>query len=451
MRARSSIARLLSSSAGAILLGVASACASETTRRLYPDLPPVETARAAGYETPPQQRASDLLPEALLSGPHHRVEEVVASDGFRNIYTVTADFGSFEAYGDDLLDIRIGEIEALAALREKSKTREFASAAAAALKSPFVATWNLITDPVDTITGLPVGVWETVKRTSRVVRGKRGELEGSALGEIFGFEAVKRQLAYQLGVDPYSSNKWLQRELNRFAWASYAGGLPGKFVPFRKGTSVTDTPEPTLLRAGERLNEILRHFSPEDLGRLNRIELAVMGVREEPRDAFIHHPWYSLRHETVLVGSLSVLDLTENRTVFIETALGAASEEDALFYQRSAELIRAYHEESTPIGSMVSVRPAVAGYTESQILVIPLVVDHVIWSEPVARFVRDLRDRVPAELEIQETELLLSGTASERARRELGDLGFRLTENAFEHLRQSHSETARGDEPEHGS
>ena len=162
MRARSSIARRLPSSAGAILLGLASACASETTHRPYPDLPPVEPAR--------------------------------------------------------------------------------------------------------------------------------GELEGSARGETFGFEAVKRQLAYQLGVDPYSSNKRLQRQLNRFAWASYAGGLPGKLVPFRKGASAADTPEPTLLQAGERLDEILRHFSPEDLDRLNRIELGELGFRLT-ENAFEHLKW----------------------------------------------------------------------------------------------------------------------------------------------------------------
>ena len=34
------------------------------------------------YETPPTFKASDILPRALLSGPHHRVREEVVNDGY---------------------------------------------------------------------------------------------------------------------------------------------------------------------------------------------------------------------------------------------------------------------------------------------------------------------------------------------------------------------------------
>ena len=43
---------------------------------------------------------------------------------------------------------------------------------------------------------------------------------------------------------------------------------------------------------------------PEDLRRLNRIELAVMGVGPELADRFLTHLWYSPRHGTILIESL---------------------------------------------------------------------------------------------------------------------------------------------------
>ena len=68
-------------------------------------------------------------------------------------------------------------------------------------------------------------------------------------------------------------------------------------------------------------------YSPEDLRRLNRIELAVMGIPEPLSDELIGHPWYSPRHATALVEALAALDLTQNRSAFIEAAVSAKSED----------------------------------------------------------------------------------------------------------------------------
>ena len=48
-----------------------------------------------------------------------------------------------------------------------------------------------------------------------------------------------------------------------------------------------------------------------------------------------------------LEAQLAALDLVASRATFIEAALRATSEEDALFYTRSARLLRAYHENVT--------------------------------------------------------------------------------------------------------
>lgn len=430
MQRRSLGARL---ALGAFVLGLAagSGCARPTqTQTVLPQLAGGDVDPKAGFETLPVRHAAELLPPELLSGPHHRVRDEVASDGFLNLYVIDSDFGTFEAAGDELLRQRVHEIAALAELDRMQKRDEFGKAVAAGLKSPFVAAWNLIRDPVDSILGVPEAAWEAVKKTGELSRRERGELEDSGFREMIGFESKKRELAFRLGVDPYTSNRVLQKQLNRFAWAAYLGGLPFAFVPFQNPAD-----EEELGRASEsaddRLREILRDYSPEDLRRLNRIELAVMGVGPELADRFLSHLWYSPRHGTILVESLAGLDLTEDRDVFIETAVGAGSEADAHFYQRAAQLLRAYHDAADPLTRVAAEDSTVMGVTADGALVVPLILDHTVWSRPTAELVDRLADARQA-LGAPAVRLLVSGTLSERARTELRARGIDVTERAFQ-------------------
>jgi len=199
-------------------------------------------AEASGFEVGPVRSAAGLLPADLLTGSHYRIEPQVITSEFANRYVITSDYGDFEVRGDRMLRTRIREIQALAALDEMSKTAAFANAAGNALKSPFVATWNLITNPVDTILGIPTGAWNAMKKTSQLAQRERGALEDSGVFALIGFEAKKRQIANELGVDPYSSNPALQKQLNRFAWAATWVAFP--ICSFRSSTTATSKKPP---------------------------------------------------------------------------------------------------------------------------------------------------------------------------------------------------------------
>ncbi len=382
----------------------------------------------ASFEALPPARAEALLPDALRVGPHHRVREEVGLREFLHHYTIDSDFGVLEAHGDARLRTRVAEIAALGQLDRMQKRDEFANALAAGLKSPFVAAWNLLRDPVDSILGVPQAAWETLEKTARLARRERSELEDSGLREFIGFESKKRELAYELGVDPYSSNPLLQKQLNRFAWASYLGGLPFAIVPFQ---GEEEGEASGAVGSTDRLREILRHYSPEDLRRLNRIELAVMGVGGERADAFLSHAWYSPRHATVLVESLVALDLTEGRAAFVDAAAQAKSETEAWRFQRSAELLRRFHENREGLARLSSQGTFVVGRTHEGGLVVPLVADRVTWS-PASRA---LRDRIAGTVSTSgQAQLLVSGTVTPAVREAFDEAGIRITEDAFERL-----------------
>jgi hypothetical protein len=216
------------------------------------------------------------------------------------------------------------------------------------------------------------------------------------------------------------------------------------FVPFTKRPPAAA--DPAGLSADDRLREALRQYSPEDLDRLNRIELAVMGVPKPLCDEFIHHPWYSPGHETTLVGSLSALDLAEDRRAFIEVAITADSEDDARFYQRIAELMRRYNDNVGRIDKIVVVGGTLTGYAAEGTLVVPFAADHAVWSQSTAAFAESFTKALPDELEVRKTELLLSGTLSPRARAKIEDLGVEVVDRAFDRLEAPSPESSGRDE-----
>lgn len=369
-----------------ILLSLVLGCQSAGGPGTIPVLDEADTDASSGFERPPDDhRASRLLSPELIAGEHYRVNESVGSDGFLHIWRIESDFGALEVHGDALLRTRIAEIEALALLDEVSRTEAFASALVVTARNPVVAAWNLLTRPVDSLLGLPKNAVAEVQRIAALRPFERGEFEGRAMQEILGFEDRKRALAAQLGVDPYSSNLRLQREMNRSAWAIWAGGFAFELVPFRRiGEEAGRRP---WIPAANHLAERLANQSPEDLRRMNRIELAEMGVEAELADRFLAHSWYSPRHQVIIVGSLADLEGVAGRREFVEASLSAATEQDALLYQRTAELLAAVHRRMERIERISAAGRVVRAYLESGTRITPVEVDHLIWTRPVRELV----------------------------------------------------------------
>lgn len=97
------------------------------------------------YEMLPVLKASEILRADVLNGPHHKVREEVPTFSGANHFTIDSDFGLFEAAGNALLVRRINEINAIARLREVSRTDQYKNALAKAAKSPLATAKTLST------------------------------------------------------------------------------------------------------------------------------------------------------------------------------------------------------------------------------------------------------------------------------------------------------------------
>jgi hypothetical protein len=417
-----------------LALALALACAAppaSVSRHTLPELGPGDADPALGFEPLPEHRAADLLPPELRAGPHHRVEDVVRSDGFLHLYRVESDYGDFEVAGDELLRGRLRELRAVAALRAVQDDA-FAAAVARAEQRPFLGRWQLASRPSDAARGMPDAAWQDLLAIDTTSRDERSDEAHAALREYLRFEREKRALALRLGVDPHTPSPVLQRELNRVAIAIHAGGFPRERLP--AGGVAEKGVEQPFADEDQRLAMLLGRDTPEDLARWNRIELAALGIPPELAARALAHPWLSERHRTILLAALSALEGTANRAALVEAAVGAQSETDALVYQRVAELLRGIHERVAPIERLASDGRFVRAYLAGGVRITPIEVDELLWTRPTARLADAGAAPDPTAPVLARRELWLTGVASARARAELAARGFVVIEHAFERL-----------------
>ncbi len=179
--------------------------------------------KANEYEVPSDHKITEILPAEKIKGPHYLIRERVPSFGYMHHFTVDSDFGVFEITGDGALRKLLKEIQAIAALKKIKESKVYLESVKNAAKQPLKFGQNLITDPVDTVTGVPKGVYRLFGNIGRSATSPLDPSEDSRIKTVLAVSANKRDYAHELGVDVYSSNTVLQKELNSVAWASAAG------------------------------------------------------------------------------------------------------------------------------------------------------------------------------------------------------------------------------------
>src|SRR5262245_37227754 len=189
----------------AITLGLAVPAAAQTPQ-------PTTIPRAeAAFEELPVLNANDILRPDVLTGTHHKVREEVPTYSGANQFTIDSEFGVFEADGNEMLLRRINEIDAIAKLKEVSRTDEYKAALMKSAKAPVDAAKRIASDPVGTIQSAPKGLMKFMSRAGESIKnvGKKSgsdPYEGSQLEQLSGFTDTKCKIAISLGIDPYSSN-----------------------------------------------------------------------------------------------------------------------------------------------------------------------------------------------------------------------------------------------------
>jgi len=379
-------------------------------------------AEKGKFEVPDYRTASQILPPELVSGPHYKVREKVAFYGYMHSFTVDSDYGVFEVTGDLALRKLVKEIGAIASLQEVKKSQAYLSGMKTAVAQPIEFGANMITDPVDTITGVPKGVSTLFQNLKTGLNSPASKGEDRKVAQALAVSSSKRELASKLGVDVYSTNKVLQKELNGLAWATSLGSLSVSAALAPVGGPAAAAV--TITRTAQQLNEIVDQYPPARLRQINEQRLQSMGIPSDLSTRFLDHQSYTPTQVTIIAGSLQTLSGAKGADAFLRYALSADDEESANFFQHIAEILKGYREKFSTVEEISVFGPLVFAKTSKNTAIVPLPIDYALWTERAAERVPDaVRSFKAMNPNVKNIEFWVTGNTSRIAKDELAKIG----------------------------
>ena len=395
-------------------------------------VPWIAAAQAAEkFEAPPLVPANDLAPAGLIKGNGFRVDNPVPTDGLMALFAIRSNVGTFNAPGLEMLRIRVAELPAIAQLQQTSKTGVFAQSLAKNAIRPVTAAGQMVLNPVDTAKGLPGGVQRFFGRVGAGAQqitqaatesdqsgGEHASTVTSRIGktakDVLGYEQEKRELAKELGVDPYTTNPVLAPlldEIAQVAFTAHAGvnlaisaAVPGAMAitGVRMISSwVWDTP---------RADLIVR----------NRNRLKEMGVPDQTVSSFMNNSAFPLSVQTNFVENLSGLSRVPGAVNVVVLAATAQSEMQARFLTDAVGMLGRYQSRS-PLSS-ISATGTVVGRDQNGTVVVPAPVDYVSWTKRVSYFAHRRDLAAPKRI------ALITGQMSPTAKKNFQKLGWTIYE-----------------------
>src|SRR5215467_7333009 len=285
---------------------------------------PFEVRRAeAVFEELPELKVSEILKPELLKGQHFAVREPVPTSAGMNQFTIDSDFGVFEADGNEMLLQRLKEIDAIARLGDVSRTDEFKKSLLAAAKSPLNSAKNIAKDPAQAIANVPKGLMKFLGRAKESVQnvGKGGNddaRDGSRMKDAIGYSDKKRKIALEMGIDPYTTNTVLQKQLDDLAWASWAGGFSFSVVtlPIIGAAKAVLT----VTNVNSTVEDLLREKSPSELEEINRSTFRAMGASASDTEQILNGGAFTPTQATTFAVHLKALKGVANRGAFVKAA-----------------------------------------------------------------------------------------------------------------------------------
>jgi hypothetical protein len=323
--------------------------------------------------------------------------------------------------------MRINELNALHHMEQLKQTSAFKDALVKGAKAPYYTAKGLVTEPITTVKGVGSGMGQWFSNIGRSAVSKDPHQEGVA-SAVVGYAGVRRQYAYEYGINPYTRFDPLQKELRSISKASVAGGLTPS-VAF----AALRSPVGTALGASKTahsMRKLVRDTPPEKLKKINREKLLAMNVPEDLADAFLNNYTFDPQETTLLVGALESMTDVDGRWLQIELASLAEEEQEVWFTRIQAEMIADYHANVAPVERLLLAKGSLFAQRKDGAVVGLFPLDYVAWTERLAQKEKAVSEFLAAELAPKEKALWVLGTIDPAAREALRGKGWALEEKA---------------------
>lgn len=396
----------------------------------------------AEFENPPIVKITQLLPASAVSGPGFHIERLVPTNGAMGRYTIVADrvvfhddAGTYQVESLDLLKLRLSEIPAIRTLENVSKTAVFTHALASSAERPVKMGAQIVSHPLDTVTGLPSGVGEFFGRvklgagalwsTATNASESGGERASETAGETaditltaLGYDDVRRQLAKELRVDPYTTNPILKEKLNKVAWVMFSAR-----IGVNAALSVA-VPGSMIITGVEFTNDLVYQTPRGDLIILVEKKLKDMGLSAAEIAAFSHNAAVPLSLQVSAVQDLESLGPISGRRA-VAVALGSVlTEYQARFLTTSIRMLAQWSELKSRITGIAAPGPLVAR-DQNNTIIMPAPVDYISWTPRIAGFATNSE-----LLQLKNRVLWTDAQMTPLARRQLEVNGWSVHESA---------------------
>lgn len=397
---------------------------------------PAQPGAASGqYEEPPIVNVADLLPATPLSGQGYSVQPQAPTNGAMGQYTIVADpsvfnddAGTYYVESLDMLKIRLSEIPAIVALDGMSNSSVFANALVSSAVRPVGAAANMVMHPMDTVTGLPSGVGDLFGRVSLGAQqigsaavnsfgsGEAASKAGNATITALGYDQVRRQLAHELHVDPYSSDPILTKKLNHVAWVMFSARMT-------VSAAMMAVPGSMIITAVTVTNDLVYQTPRADLIILVQKKLKSFGLSQEEIVAFSSNTAIPLSLQVTAVKDLEALGNIPGRHQTAVAIGNMMTEYQARFLVTSLHMLVQWGQQQAPI-TRIQAPGVLVGRDQNGTTILPAPVDYLSWTQRIAGFATD-----PNLMVHHNRVLLVSGGMTPLARQQLGASGWNVQQS----------------------
>jgi hypothetical protein len=398
-------------------------------------------AWAADFETPSAESAATSLTPDMVSGPNFHVVEPVEVDGLMHHYVIESHFGTFPAYGQTALKIRLREVAALTQISKTTDIDVVTKSVSRHVQTDAKTLGQVVTNPVGTVTGIPKGIghlFSGYKAQANELSEKSKSHDGTKgsssithdatanakryADRYLGVSAAERRYYQQLGVDPYTNNEVLRKAVHHLAKVDAAANLGMHFVGI---------PGVPYLGDVKRAMDAIYNEDPAVLRARQRAVLATYGLSAEEISRFENTLLLSPTRQSLLAEAAKSLDGVLGRDELFRHAMSLTSDVEMQVFLQSAGLMVSLHAQRPVARILAGLRLPTAQFSDGRIAVLGAF-DSVYWTEDVAGYESALHALLPEGS--KGLEIWLSGTISPEARAELTKRGWDVHDKVNETL-----------------
>ena len=281
------------------------------------------------------------------------------------------DAGTNQVESLDLLMIRLSEIPAMPQLQDMSKSELFVKSLGTAAERSVSDAVQMVSHPMDTLTGLPSGVgellgrgnlganeiWSTATNSSES-GGQPTEQVGDETGAVtltaLGYDKDRRDLARQLHVDPYTTNPILKRQLNQAAWVIFSARIGVE------AAMTVAVPGSTIISGVEMTDSVVYDTPKGDLILMVEDKLKDFGVQSNLIAEFSHNPAIPLSLLVKAVKDLETLGDIPGCVQVVQELAGMVTEYQARFVVSSLKMLIEFSQQNEPITALAVAGPILA-------------------------------------------------------------------------------------------